>query len=76
MPLMPLIKGKDIKPERSHFCGAMLKSYPIGPDQDLLGWIIVSTKVADEGKWCMQSHMHLDMTEYWFVLEGSGQIFV
>lgn len=73
---MPLIKGKDLKGERSHFCGDILKPYPLPPDGDLSHWVIVSRTLADDEKWCSQSHMHPDMTEYWFILEGKGQITV
>ena len=71
---MPLIKGKDLKAERSYGCGNMIKIYPIGPDEDLADWIVASRTKADDEKWYTQSHMHLDVTEYWFVLEGKGEI--
>lgn len=73
---MPLYKGKDVKVERSPFCGCMLGFYPIGDDQDLMDICVVSRTQEDDEKWYSQSHMHLDMTEYWFILEGEGQIVV
>lgn len=73
---MPLIKGKDLPAKRAHFCGDILKPYPIGTEGDLNHWVIVSRTLADDEKWCSQSHMHPDMTEYWFILEGTGQITV
>lgn len=74
---MSLIKAKDAK-DMVAPCGAPMKVYPIGPDQDLCSWSVfwpTQAEVEDE-KWHSQSHMHPDKTEYWFVLEGKGQITV
>lgn len=71
---MPLYKGKDIKEERSPFCGCMIKHFPIGESNDLLDWLIVRRGMDMEEKWSMQEHKHKDFEEYWFVLEGKGQI--
>jgi mannose-6-phosphate isomerase-like protein (cupin superfamily) len=50
--------------------------YPIGDDQDLKDIYGVSRTWEDDEKWYSQSHMHLDMTEYCFILEGGRQIVV
>ena len=71
---MPLIKGKDIKAKRGLACGSMIKWYPIGPDNDLLDWVVFSRSMAEEKDWSMQKHSHPDFEEYWFVVEGKGQI--
>lgn len=74
---MPLIKGKDVKAERDPACGSMAKVYPVGgPYQDLCSWVTVTRTLAEDEKWRYQSHMHPDMTEYWFVLDGKGQVTV
>ena len=47
----------------------------MGPNNDLLDWIVVKrTLKSDEEGWAMQTHSHPDFEEYWFVLEGEGQI--
>ena len=71
---MPLYKGKDQKEERAYSCGCMIKHYPIGEGNDLLDWMVVRRGMNMEDKWQMQEHRHPDFEEYWFVLEGKGQI--
>jgi mannose-6-phosphate isomerase-like protein (cupin superfamily) len=72
-----LIKGKDVKAERGKFCGCMIKAYPMGDKEELAHWAVVSRTLADEEKWSMGGgHFHVDGTEYWFVIEGKGQITV
>jgi mannose-6-phosphate isomerase-like protein (cupin superfamily) len=71
---MPLIKGKDVKEEREVTCGCMIKWYPIEHDNDLLDWLVVRRSTDFEEKWSMQFHSHPDFEEYWFVIEGKGQI--
>ena len=39
---------------------------------DFLG--VQRTSAADEEGWAMQLHSHPDFEEYWFVVEGKGQI--
>jgi uncharacterized cupin superfamily protein len=46
----------------------------VGPNNDLLDWIVVKRTLASEKEWSMQTHSHPDFEEYWFVLEGKGQI--
>lgn len=71
---MPLIKGKKLKSERDVTCGCMITAYPIKPENDFLDWLIVKRSMDMEEKWAMQLHSHLDFEEYWFVIEGKGQI--
>ncbi len=53
----------------------MLQWYPVGPDNDLLDWLVVTrTMEMEKNGWSMQLHSHPDFEEYWFVLEGSGKI--
>jgi len=70
---MPLYKKKDLNPDfRSWWCGCMVNMYDIGPDHDLCDWAYFSP-YQDEAE-PAQAHMHPDMEEYWFVLEGKGKI--
>jgi mannose-6-phosphate isomerase-like protein (cupin superfamily) len=71
---MPLIKGKDIKAKRGLACGSMIKWYPIEQGNDLLDWVVFSRSMAEEKEWSMQKHSHPDFEEYWFCLDGRGQI--
>ena len=73
---MPIYKGKDLKAERSPYCGCMTTHYPIKPDNDLLDWLIVERTLDMEEKWSMQKHKHQDFEEYWFVLKGKGQFYI
>jgi mannose-6-phosphate isomerase-like protein (cupin superfamily) len=52
----------------------LIKWYPVGPNNDLLDWLVVKRSLAMEDKWAMQLHAHPDFEEYWFVIEGKGQI--
>jgi len=71
---MPLIKGKDIPERRDTTCGAMVKIYPVQPENDFLDWILFRRSMADEEKWAMQLHSHPDFEEMWFVIKGKGRI--
>lgn len=71
---MPLYKGKDIEAKREVSCGCMIKWYPVQPENDLLDWLVVKRTLDMEEKWSMQLHSHPDFEEYWFVIEGKGQI--
>ena len=46
----------------------------MGPNNDLLDWLVVKRSLAMEDKWAMQLHSHPDFEEYWFVTEGKGKI--
>ena len=52
----------------------MIKRYPVDANNDLLDWLVVKRSLDMEDKWSMQLHSHPDFEEYWFVLEGKGQI--
>lgn len=71
---MPHYKRKDLKAERDVTCGCTITTYPIKVENDLLDWLIVERSMKMEDKWGMQSHSHPDFEEYWFVIEGKGQI--
>jgi uncharacterized protein YjlB len=46
----------------------------VGPNNDLLDWLVVKRSMDMEDKWSMQLHSHPDFEEYWFVVKGKGQI--
>ncbi len=46
----------------------------MGANNDLLDWLVVKRSLDMEDKWSMQLHSHPDFEEYWFVIEGKGQI--
>ena len=52
---MPLIKGKDIPEIRDTTCGAMVKIYPIQPDNDFLDWILFRRSMKKNGQ-CSFTH--------------------
>ena len=70
---MPLIKGRDIREKRVP-AGCMAKWYPIGPENDLLDWLVVRRTLDMDEKWEAQLHSQPDFDEYWFVLKGKGQM--
>ena len=51
-----------------------MKWYPLDANNDMLGWLVVKRTMESEEKWSMQLHSHPDFEEYWFVIEGKGQI--
>ena len=51
-----------------------MKWYPLDANNDLLDWLVVKRTIEAEEKWSMQLHSHPDFEEYWFVIEGKGQI--
>ena len=51
-----------------------MKWYPLDANNDLLDWLVVKRTMDAEEKWSMQLHSHPDFEEYWFVIEGKGQI--
>ena len=69
-----LIKGKSVKAQRETHCGCMIQFYPLPKDSDLLDWLVVHRTMDMEEKWSMQAHKHKDFQEYWFVIEGKGQM--
>jgi hypothetical protein len=73
---MPVYKAKDLKAERSPYCGCITTHYPLKPENDLLDWIIVRRTLDMEEEWSMQKHKHKYFEEYWFVLEGSGKFYI
>jgi mannose-6-phosphate isomerase-like protein (cupin superfamily) len=72
---MPVIKGASVPAGRNR-TGVFLKDYPLGPDQDLLHFVIFSTREDWAEKWTMQTHKHRDFDEYWFILSGRGRVTV
>lgn len=73
---MPVIRGKDIEEERERNCGALLKWFPIRPENDILDIIRFRRRAVDHDKLPMQKHMHPDFDEYWYVIEGSGKVWL
>ena len=71
---MPHIKGKDVEAVREKTWGCLIKWYPVGPNNDMLDWLVVKRSMDMEDKWSMQLHSHPDFEEYWFVTAGKGQI--
>jgi mannose-6-phosphate isomerase-like protein (cupin superfamily) len=51
-----------------------MQKYPVDANNDLLDWLVVKRSFEMEEKWSMQLHSHPDFEEYWFILEGKGQI--
>lgn len=70
---MPLYKGKNIK-EKRVIPGCMAKWYPIQPENDLLDWLVVRRSLDMDDKWEAQLHSHPNYEEYWFVIDGRGQM--
>jgi mannose-6-phosphate isomerase-like protein (cupin superfamily) len=73
---MPIIKAKDLKEVREKNCGSIAVWYPVGPENDLLDWMIVKRTKDQDEKWRFQAHKHRDFEEYWFILEGKGTIYI
>jgi mannose-6-phosphate isomerase-like protein (cupin superfamily) len=71
---MPVYKGKDVPEKRDMVCGALVKIYPVQPENDFLDWIVFRRTMADEEKWSMQLHSHPDFEEMWYVIKGQGKI--
>jgi len=72
---MPVIKGASVPAGRNR-TGVFLKDYPIGPDRDLLHFVVFSTREEWAAKWTMQTHKHRGFDEYWFILSGHGRVIV
>ena len=73
---MPVYKAKDLKAERSPYCGCMTTHYPLKPSNDLLDWLVVRRTLDMEDEWRMIKHKHKDFEEYWFVIEGKGTFYI
>jgi hypothetical protein len=71
---MSWYKGKDIEFRREPLCGCMIKRYPLKAENDLLEYLVVKRTSDMDEKWSFQTHKHKDFEEYWFVIEGKGQI--
>ena len=74
---MPIIKGKDL-PENRAKCGCIVKRYQyhMNPDNDLLYWVVAKRTLDAEEKFSMQFHSHPNFEEYWFIIEGKGQVVI
>ena len=66
---MPLIKGDEIPEVRNDY-GVTMKVFPLGPENDLLDFLVFRRASDMEEKWSMQQHKHHDFEEYWYVIKG------